>query len=155
MFRVVPPPIIRSAYNCIYSICICHTVNATCRYRGRVGRFPRWRQVTVTVWQTTDAVGTVVCAPDDGWRYYPKHVERFPDINKLCNAVSCWIYIGIFQYISNKMHGPINVKFTVIMFKCLYKSQNLGNICWCSSLYNDIVPSINYLCEFSSSKRKI
>ena len=22
----------------------------------------------------------VVCAPDDGWRYYPKHVEQFPDI---------------------------------------------------------------------------
>jgi hypothetical protein len=31
-----------------------------------------------------DAVDTVVCAPDDGWRYHPKHVERFPDINKLC-----------------------------------------------------------------------
>ena len=22
-----------------------------------------------------DAVDTVVCAPDDGWRYHPKHVE--------------------------------------------------------------------------------
>jgi len=75
VFRAVPPPIIRSAYNCIYSIwylshrycylplswkrwnCsavpthpssgahttvsaasgVCHTVTATCRYRGRVG----------------------------------------------------------------------------------------------------------------------
>jgi len=36
-----------------------------------------------------------VCAPDDGWRYHPKHVEQFPDINKLCNITSCWIYIGI------------------------------------------------------------
>jgi len=26
-----------------------------------------------------DAVGTVVCAPDDGWWYHPKHVEQFPD----------------------------------------------------------------------------
>ena len=26
-----------------------------------------------------DAVDTVVCAPDDGWRYHPKHVEQFPD----------------------------------------------------------------------------
>jgi hypothetical protein len=43
---------------------ICHTVTATCRYRGRVG---------------TDAVDTVVCAPDDGWRYHLKHVEQFPD----------------------------------------------------------------------------
>ena len=25
------------------------------------------------------AVDTVVCAPDDGWRYHPKHVEQFPD----------------------------------------------------------------------------
>jgi len=25
------------------------------------------------------AVDTVVCTPDDGWRYHPKHVEQFPD----------------------------------------------------------------------------
>jgi hypothetical protein len=38
-----------------------------------------------------------VCAPDDGWKYHPKHVEQFPVINKLCNVASCWIYeyIGI------------------------------------------------------------
>jgi len=44
---------------------------------------------------TATAVDTVVCAPDDGWKYHPKHVEQFPDINKLCNVASCWIYIGI------------------------------------------------------------
>ena len=38
---------------------------------------------------------TVVCAPDDGWRYHPKHVEHFPNINKLWNVASCWIYISI------------------------------------------------------------
>ena len=27
----------------------------------------------------TDAVDTVVSAPDDGWWYHPKHVEQFPD----------------------------------------------------------------------------
>jgi hypothetical protein len=44
-----------------------------------------------------DAIDTVVCAPDDGWNYHPKHVEQFPDINKLCNVSSCWMYeyIGI------------------------------------------------------------
>jgi hypothetical protein len=44
-----------------------------------------------------DAVDTVVCAPDDGWKYHPKYVEQFPDITKLCNVASCWIYeyIGI------------------------------------------------------------
>jgi hypothetical protein len=38
-----------------------------------------------------DAVDTGVRAPDD------EHVEQFPDINKLCNVASCWIYeyIGI------------------------------------------------------------
>jgi hypothetical protein len=31
-------------------------------------------------------------------KYHPKHVEQFPDINKLCNFASCWIYtyIGIY-----------------------------------------------------------
>jgi hypothetical protein len=95
---------------------ICHTVTAICRYRGRVGTglsvlcvaytthstlkpvptLPRYQQIAVTVWQITDAVDTVVCAPDDGWKYHPKHVEQFPDINKLFNFVSCWIYIGMY-----------------------------------------------------------
>jgi len=43
-----------------------------------------------------DAVDTVVCAPDDGWRYHPKHAEQFPDMNKLCKVAYCWIYIGIY-----------------------------------------------------------
>jgi len=30
--------------------------------------------VSITVRQIPDAVDTVVCAPDDGWRYHPKHV---------------------------------------------------------------------------------
>jgi hypothetical protein len=29
--------------------------------------------------QIPDAVDTVVCTPDDWWRYQPKHVEQFPD----------------------------------------------------------------------------
>jgi hypothetical protein len=47
------------------------------------------------VLQLPDAVDTIVCAPDDRWKYHPKHVDQFPDINKLCNVASCWIYIGI------------------------------------------------------------
>jgi hypothetical protein len=38
---------------------------------------------------------SVLYAPDDGWKYHPKRVEQFRDINKLCNIASCWIYIGI------------------------------------------------------------
>ena len=45
--------------------------------------------------QVSDAVDTVVCAPDDGWRYHPKHVQQFQDINKLCNVASFWIYVEI------------------------------------------------------------
>jgi hypothetical protein len=28
----------------------------------------------------------------DGWWYHPKHVEQFPDKNKLCNVASSLIY---------------------------------------------------------------
>jgi hypothetical protein len=97
MFRVVLLPIIRSAYNIIYSIwyfshLYCYlplSWKSWNRFECAVGgvRHP----------QHTQTVDTVVCAPDDGWKYHPKHVEQFPDINKLCNVSSCWIYeyIGI------------------------------------------------------------
>jgi len=42
-----------------------------------------------------DTVDTVLWAPDDGWRYHPKHVEQFIDINKLYIVASCWIIIAI------------------------------------------------------------
>jgi hypothetical protein len=57
------------------------------------------------VWQISDAVDKVACAPDDGWRCHPKHVEQFPDVTKLCKAASCWIYWNIFT-----MRRSINVK---------------------------------------------
>jgi hypothetical protein len=75
---------------------ICHAVTAICRYRGRVGT-NRFECAVGGVRQIPDAVDTVVCTRDDGWKYHTKHVEQFPDINKLCNVASCWIYeyIGI------------------------------------------------------------
>jgi hypothetical protein len=36
-------------------------------------------------------VAYVVCTPDDGWKYHPKHVEQFPDINCVTLHL-CWIY---------------------------------------------------------------
>ena len=30
-------------------------------------------------WLIPDAVDTVICASDDGWRNHPKHVEQFTD----------------------------------------------------------------------------
>jgi hypothetical protein len=48
--------------------------------RNAVPTAPRQRKVVETVWPLPDAVITVICAPDDGWSYHPKHVEQFTDI---------------------------------------------------------------------------
>ena len=48
------------------------------------------------MWQIADAVDRDVYASDDGWKYHPKHVKQFPDINKPCKVASCWIYIEIY-----------------------------------------------------------
>ena len=61
-----------------------------------VPTLPRKRHVALTMWQIPDAIDTFVCAPDDGWRYHPKYVLQFSDINKLCKVASCWTYIGIY-----------------------------------------------------------
>ena len=52
--------------------------------------------LSIRVRQVPEAVDTVVCAPDDWWKCHPKHVEQFLGVNKLCNYVSCWIYIEIY-----------------------------------------------------------
>jgi hypothetical protein len=86
MFRVIPPPIIRSANNCIYSIWyLSHRV--PCAVGGV--RHPQHTQTSSNtstlaagssnLWQIPDAVDTVVCALHDGWKYRPKHVEQFSD----------------------------------------------------------------------------
>ena len=63
------------------------TVSTTSDVTGRelepVPVQSRSRQVAVTGLLVPHAVDTVTGAPDDGWRYHPKHVERFTDINKL------------------------------------------------------------------------
>ena len=63
MFRVVTPPIIRSTYNCG-------------AFGTAVPNAPQQRKVAEAVWPVPDAVITVIYAPDDGWSYHPKHVER-------------------------------------------------------------------------------
>jgi len=50
--------------------------------------------MSITVWQVPDAVVTVVCSPEDGWKYHPKHVQLCADINKLYNVASCWTVTG-------------------------------------------------------------
>jgi hypothetical protein len=48
--------------------------------------------------QIPDAVETVVCAPDDGWKYHPKHVEQFPD---KINCVTLYLFGYILEYSYN------------------------------------------------------
>jgi hypothetical protein len=75
-----------------------------------------------------DAVDTVVCAPDDGWRYHPKYVEQFPDINKLCNFASFWIYIGI--YLGRTEPWTLNGSKTSYSLKFMFI---IPNISWLKS----------------------
>jgi len=42
-------------------------------------RIQLYLQHLVFVTPLPDAVDTVACAPDDGWRYHPKHVKQFSD----------------------------------------------------------------------------
>jgi hypothetical protein len=43
----------------------------------------------------TRSVDTVVCAPDDGWRYHLQHVEQFPD---KINCVTLHLVGNILEY---------------------------------------------------------
>jgi hypothetical protein len=108
MFRFVLPPIIRSAYNCIYSIWyLSH------RYCYLPLSWKRWNRFEC-------AVGGV----------RPKHVEQFPDINKRCNIASCWIYsyIGILLgarpilYISRIRVNPFCTESQCLCKSALYLS---------------------------------
>jgi hypothetical protein len=91
MFRVVISPTIRSAYNCIYSIWyLSH------RYCYLPLSWKSWNRFE--------------CAVGEVWwvEVPPETCKQFPDINKLCNVASCWIYTYIWNILT--MHGPINVK---------------------------------------------
>ena len=102
MFQAVPPPIIRSSKLYIQHRILCQTFTVNCHCRGRDGtrspRLPRQWQITVKVWQITRCCIYSFWAPDDGLRNRLKHVEHFTEINKLCNVVSCWLYLKISFY---------------------------------------------------------
>jgi len=110
MFRVVTPPIIRSTYNCNYSIwhwsnfgkcsvwsqlkmkvidpsllpsAIYYRTIAEGSRHGSIPLIFRWLHTHTAfseVLPVSDAVITVICAPDDGWSYHQKHVEQFTEI---------------------------------------------------------------------------
>jgi hypothetical protein len=81
MFQGVTPPILRSTYNCNYSIW--HFSNCLCYLLLSWRRNFQLRKLAETVWPVPDAVITIICAPEDGWSNHPKHVEQ-------CIVAFCW-----------------------------------------------------------------
>jgi len=70
LFRLVIPPIIRSTYNCNYSIW--HWSKHLC-----------YLLLSLRSWNCSSnffTVITVISAPDDGWNNHPKHVEQSTEI---------------------------------------------------------------------------
>jgi hypothetical protein len=120
IFRVVLPPIIRSAYNCICSIWYLSHRYCYLQLSWKIwNRFEcavvgvshpqhtQTRSNSSTIAEdssngVTNArcciLYTVLCTPDDGWNYHSKHVEHFPDIHRLCNIASCCIYMCTLEY---------------------------------------------------------
>ena len=47
----------------------------------------------------------LVCAPDDGWRYHPKHVEQFPD-TRYVRKVMRLIFLGQAEWLGSRISGP-------------------------------------------------
>ena len=92
MFRVSTTPIIRNTQNCNYSLWYLET---TSLQRGQA--WPRWREVAAQkIWPVPEAVVTVLCTPDDGCGWYPKHVEwTCRIINRLLCVESRWTIIDI------------------------------------------------------------
>jgi hypothetical protein len=81
MFRTVSPSIIRSRKLYIQH----HTIQVLSLLVNKqpqncVPTAPQQRKVTETVLPVPDAVITVICAPDDGWSYHPKHIEQFTEL---------------------------------------------------------------------------
>ena len=59
----------------------------------------RWKEVTAQkIWPVPEAVVTVLCTPDDGCSWHPKHIEwTCRIINKLLWITSRWTVINIDQ----------------------------------------------------------
>ena len=95
MFQAVPPPIIRSS-------------KTVCAASGTLSNFYCYLPLS---WKSSNSYVTVAgsskvltknlmlyiqfWAPDDGRRNHLKHVEHFAETNKLCNVVSCSLYLEI------------------------------------------------------------
>ena len=110
-FRVVPPPIIRSTNNCIYSIwylsdryCYLPLIAAGSSNGLTDTRCCRYSCLCSWWWVV---VPPETCRAVSGW-------------NKLCNVASCWIYIGtITHYFPKRLD-------TVVWTRCSFPARQLN-----------------------------
>jgi len=114
-----------------------HTLSVACviaqQYSSLNIRHPQHTQtssststIAAGVWQMQDAIDTVVCTPDDGWRYHPKHLEQFPDkIN--CVTLHLVGYTRILEFfyyiVTNLFISPIIS--CELIYKFFYKTYQL------------------------------
>jgi len=89
--RVSTTTNIRSTQNCNYSLRYCNYLPPTW------SSWPLWKEVAVQkTWTVLEAVVTVLCTPDNGYVWHPKHVEWICRIiNKLLLVASRWTIIDI------------------------------------------------------------
>ena len=102
MFRVSITHI-TSTQNCNYSL---RYFTATSLQRDQA--WPRWREVAAKkIWPIPKAVVTVVCTPNDGCSWHPKHVERTCRIiNRLFCVASRLTIINIYARVMSYLLTP-------------------------------------------------
>jgi len=92
MFQVSTTPIIRNTQNCNYSLRYCA---ATSLQRGLAALEGG---SCTKIWPVPEAAVRVLCTPDDGCGWHPKHVEwTCRIINRLLCVASRWTFINIDQ----------------------------------------------------------
>jgi len=77
--------------------------------------WPYWREVAAqNMWPVPESLVTVLCAPDDGCGWHPKHVEStFRIINRLLCVASSWTIIntGGMRFRSAKIYKHCSIFF--------------------------------------------
>ena len=104
MFRVSTTPVIRNTQNCNYSLRY-WSCCAAAAFQRRYA-WPRWREAAAQkIWPVPEAVVTILCTPDDGCGWQPKHVEwTWRIINRLFCVASRWAITNIVASVFVKFH---------------------------------------------------
>jgi len=134
-------PIIRNTQNCNYSLQYCAVTSLQ-----RDQSWPRWREVAAQkMWPVSAAVVTVLCSPDDGCGWHPKHVEwTCRIIDRLLCVASRWTVINLLTP-NDEYSGrtaPLTSKYSI-----LYNySTNIGTEYFKHGIYSPFFPLQNAVC---------